>query len=46
MTYDTWLQSASAYEHFAGLDGETEEEQEAREREEERQIDAAMEEDR
>lgn len=42
MSYDTWLQSASAYEHFAGLDGETEEEQAAREAEEERKIDEAM----
>jgi hypothetical protein len=41
--YDTWLQSASAYEHFAGVDGETIEEQAAREAEDERKIDEMME---
>lgn len=44
MAYDTWLQSASAYEHFAGFDGETTEEQAAREAEDERKIDEMMEE--
>jgi hypothetical protein len=44
IAFDTWLQSAPAYEHFAGLDQETTEEQAAREAEEELRIDEAMEE--
>lgn len=43
VSYDTWLQSASDYERFAGLDGETTEEQDAREIEEEIQFERKME---
>jgi hypothetical protein len=45
MTFDEWWNNASDYEAFAGLNGPTEEEQDAYDREVERKIDEAMERD-